>query len=136
MNNNFFGENENEVVKNNEVVSGGTNEEREESKNNYTIAINKLEEELKELRENINTLFSDPKEKEANMEEYIDMRIKEKELQMSISKKQSSKYCAKRRQEINKLKRELKQHNKKRLDNVIKEKGLDLEKLIKAAENM
>ena len=97
--------------------------------------LEKLEAELKEVRENI-ALYSDAKDKESNMEEYIDMRIKEKELQMEISKKQSARYCAKRRQEINKLKKDLKNHKKKILDNVIKSKGIDLEKLIKAAENM
>lgn len=142
MNNNFFEGNErnekmsNESVMVNEVMSGESNEEKDECKDNYTTAIEKLEAELKDLRENINTLFADSKDKESNMEEYVDMKIKEKELQMEISKKQSSKYCAKRRQEINKLKKDLKKHKKKILDNVIKSKGLDLEKLIKAAENM
>lgn len=138
MNNNFFEENErNEKnsVMGNDVMSGENNTEKDESKNNHTVAIEKLEAELKEVRENI-ALYSDAKDKESNMEEYIDMRIKEKELQMEISKKQSARYCAKRRQEINKLKKDLKNHKKKILDNVIKSKGIDLEKLIKAAENM
>lgn len=138
MNNNFFEENERNEKNNvmdNEVMSGENNAEKDESKNNHTVAIEKLEAELKEVRENI-ALYADTKDRESNMEEYIDLRIKEKELQMEISKKQSARYCAKRRQEINKLKKDLKNHKKKVLDNVIKSKGIDLEKLIKAAENM
>ena len=132
MENNF-----NQEVNNTNQEVNNTNQEvkTEKKKDKITVAIEELNAELAEVREELE-LYKEQKEKESNFTEYSNLRIKEKELMIKINQKENTRYCSKRRAEINKIKRDMKLREKKALDDIVKAKGIDIKKLIAAAESM
>ena len=142
MENNNFNQNNgevrnfnDEVVNSNQVINQEDNNNYDKKKDKIVIAIDELNIKLANIREELE-LYKEPKEREANFNDYCNLKINEKELMIKISQKENSRYCSKRRAEINKIKKDMKLREKKVLDDLVNSKGIDIKKLIAAVENM